>query len=145
MAPDELEAGMKQLREQAKLTETPRDSHRPMTPAEVRRSKSALVEFGSHALSHASLPLLAPDAKAREIAGSMERCAELTGTRPQCFAYPYGNFDADSARLAEEAGYFCAVKAEGRFVGRRSNRFALPRLFVGNWSRNELARQLGRP
>ena len=145
MAPDEIEAGLNQLSEQAQVTKTPRDSHRPMTPAEIRRSKTALVEFGSHALSHASLPLLPRDAKAREIAGSIERCAELTGTRPCCFAYPYGNFDADSARMAEKAGYVCAVKADGRFLGRRSNRFALPRLFVGNWSRIELARQLGRP
>ena len=143
--PDELEANLRQLRDQSKVPEAPRDSHRPMSPVEVQGSKSALIDFGSHALSHASLPSLAADEKAREIVESMEQCTKLVGARPRCFAYPYGNYDADSARLAQQAGYDCAVKAEGRFVGRRSNPFALPRLFVGNWSRIELARQLGRP
>ena len=117
MAPDELETGMKQLREQAKLTEKPRDSHRPMTPAEVRRSKSALVKFGSHALSHASLPLLAPDEKAREIAGSIDRCTELTGARPHSFAYPYGNFDAELRPIGGGGRLF--LRGEGRRPLRR--------------------------
>ena len=39
----------------------------------------------------------------------------------------------------------CACKADGWFVTRNTNRFELPRIFVGNWESARLARQLGRP
>ena len=143
--PRDLEAGMNQLREQAGSPEAPRQSHRLLTPKEVRGMSSEVVQFGSHALSHPSLPMLSADEKAREICGSMDRCTELTGAKPQSFAYPYGNFDAESQRLIEEAGFLCACKAEGWFVTARTNPFELPRIFVGDWNASRLARELGRP
>jgi hypothetical protein len=51
--------------------------------------------------------------------------------------------DEESAELVRDAGFLCACKAEGRFVRRRSDAFALPRIFVGNWTSAQLARQLG--
>lgn len=143
--PQGLDDGMDKLREQTHLSAPPRDSHRPLTPTEIRAIRSDLVDFGSHALTHASLPLLSPEEKALEIGRSVTRCAELTGAQPRCFAYPYGNFDPESERLVERAGFLCACKADGWFVTRRSDRFALPRIFVGDWDSTRLARQLGRP
>ncbi len=143
--PYELDKGMAQLREQASFPVSPRKSHRPMTSDEVRSIRSDLVAFGSHTLNHASLPLLDPQEKLREIRESFERCAALTGAEPYSFAYPYGDFDVESEAIVAQAGYLCACKADGWFVGRRTSRFALPRIFVGNWDSARLARQLGRP
>ena len=135
---------MEQLREQAQAPGRPRKSHRPMNRDELAAIRSGLVDFGSHSLSHASLPLLGPREKAREIRESLSRCAELTGTEPRSFAYPYGDFDPESARIVAQAGFQCACRADGWFVGRKTSRFALPRIFVGNWDSARLALQLCR-
>lgn len=142
---EDLSNSICQLREQAGVAETPRDSHRPLTRGEVQAMQSDLIEFGSHALTHASLPALPADQKAREIRLSIERCNDLTGTEPRSFAYPYGDFDPESAKLVEEAGFLCACRADGWFVRRRTSPFELPRIFVGNSGADQLARQLGRP
>lgn len=143
--PEKLEHGIEQLRDQAQVSDSPRKSHRPMTRDELGSIRSDRVDFGSHSLSHASLPLLSPQEKAREIGESLARCTELTGVEPRSFAYPYGNLDPESQRLVEQAGFLCACRADGWFVRRRTSRFALPRIFVGNWDSARLARQLGRP
>ena len=116
-----------------------------MTAAEVRSVRSELIEFGSHALSHPSLPKLGPDEKRREISASLDACEAVAGARPTAFAYPYGDADPESERLAEEAGFVCACRADGGFVTRKSSSFSLPRMLVGNWNSAELARRLGRP
>jgi peptidoglycan/xylan/chitin deacetylase (PgdA/CDA1 family) len=143
--PAELDRGMDELRDQSQRASRPRKSHRPMSPREIAGIGTDLVEFGSHSMRHASLPLLGSEEKAREIRDSVGRCAELTGKTPKTFAYPYGNADRESARLVAEAGFLCACRADGWFVRRRTDPFALPRIFVGNWDSARLARQLGRP
>jgi peptidoglycan/xylan/chitin deacetylase (PgdA/CDA1 family)/glycosyltransferase involved in cell wall biosynthesis len=145
MTPADLEAAMQQLRDQARLAEAPRQSHRPLTREQIGQIRSDLVQFGSHGLTHPSLPRLGSAEKAREIRDSVDRCAQLTGVQPRSFAYPYGDFDPESEQLAEQAGFSCACKADGWFVTKNSSRFALPRIFVGNWDSSRLARQLGRP
>lgn len=143
MAPGERDALMEQLRSQANVSAEPRPTHRPMTAEEIGSDRSRLIDFGSHAMTHASLPALSPAAKEAEIHGSMERCAALTGVRPRAFAYPYGDLDAQSERLVEEAGFACACSTEGAFVTSRSRPFALPRIWIGDWDARRLARLLG--
>ena len=144
MTPGKLADGMEQLRRQV-CAPQPRDTHRPMSLDEVRASKSLLTAFGSHALTHPSLPMLDEQAKRTEITASVERFEELIGEKPRAFAYPYGNSDPESERLVEEAGFICGCLAGGWFVRQKTNPFALPRIFVGNWNSQRLARQLGRP
>jgi peptidoglycan/xylan/chitin deacetylase (PgdA/CDA1 family)/glycosyltransferase involved in cell wall biosynthesis len=135
---------LNQLREQAGVPAHPRDSHRPLTAAEIAAMPD-IVAFGSHALSHPSLPQLPAGEQEREISDSVSRCQALTGERPRTFAYPYGDYDPALEQLVERAGFLCACLAEGLFVRRDANAFALPRVFVGDWDSARLARQLGRP
>lgn len=139
----ELEDVMQRLREQAQVPDQPRPTHRPLTVAEIRKMRSAGVDFGSHTLTHPSLPLLGSAERAREILQSVERCEALTGARSLSFAYPYGNLDAESQRLVEQAGFKCACRADGGFVRRSSTAFMLPRIAAGNWGGPGLARLLG--
>lgn len=145
MPASDLDAAIMQLRSQARIPKRPRPSHRPMAPDEIRSLRSSPVTFGSHARSHTSLPSLSLEEQASEIAAGTKQCAELIGARPCAFAYPYGDSGPETEALVEAAGYAFAVRADGRFVSRRSRRFALPRLFVGDWDQTELAWQLGRP
>jgi peptidoglycan/xylan/chitin deacetylase (PgdA/CDA1 family) len=115
---------------------------RPMRPEQVRQLRSAGLQFGSHGLSHASLPTLNPEAKRREIARSREACAELVGERPSAFAYPFGDKDGECEDLVRAAGYECACTTEPHAVDAGASSFALPRIQVGNWSAPRLSRAL---
>lgn len=137
------DAAMEELRQQSYTQHPPRRSHRPMTSDEIGGLSGGLLEFGSHSLTHSSLPGLASAEKEAEICDSAARCAELTGSKPAAFAYPYGDFDSESALLVEQAGYACACTTQGHFVGGGSDPFLLPRIAVGDWSAPALARLLG--
>lgn len=142
-SPAGLEAGMQQLREQTLAPARPRESHRPLNPDEIRSIQSEFVEFGSHSLTHPSLPHLHPEEKEHQIKQSRIRCAKLVGVDPQSFAYPFGAYDAESAQLVEDTGFLCACTVTPGFVAGRANPFALPRIFVGDWDSPWLARRLG--
>jgi peptidoglycan/xylan/chitin deacetylase (PgdA/CDA1 family) len=115
---------------------------RPMTVEEIR-SVGGPVEFGSHALTHRSLPALNAADRAREISESLARCESLAGYRPRSFAYPFGDADADSIRLVEEAGFECACITGERSVSPNSDVYALPRIGIGNLPATALPRTLG--
>lgn len=144
LTPAEIDSSMDELRRQAGMTMVPRAPHRLLAPSEIRDLRSALIDFGSHGLSHPSLPLLTEEEKAHEINDGKQRCEELSGGECRTFAYPYGNMDEESRRLVEAAGFECACKADGWFVRRKADLYALPRIHVGNWNAAELARLLGR-
>ncbi|MEO8176315.1 MAG: polysaccharide deacetylase family protein [Sphingomicrobium sp.] len=141
--PAVLAGSMDQLRKQTDAAAAPRPSHRPMTAGEVHATRSATIEIGAHSLTHPSLPRLSPSEKRYEIVDSVARCAALSGVVPRTMAYPYGDFDAESETLAEDAGFLCACTTEHGFVGAHSRPFALPRRHVGDWPGSRLARMLG--
>jgi peptidoglycan/xylan/chitin deacetylase (PgdA/CDA1 family) len=133
--PAEIEAVMTDIRCKSN---TEQHEVRPMSPAQVRATAGAYLEFGSHALAHPWLSSLTSGEKKREICDSIERCERLTGVRPRTFAYLYGNFDAESERMVEYAGFACACATLGRAISVRSRPFALPRVQVGDWGAREL-------
>lgn len=141
-APAELVQAMAGLRMLGGVEKEPRSSHRTMTRGEIKATQSRTVEFGSHALTHPSLPSLPPSEKRGEILGSVERCAALTGRKPETLAYPYGDYDVESEALAAEAGFECAVTTDDTFVSSNSRLFALPRIQVGSWTPDHLTRVL---
>jgi hypothetical protein len=132
-SPAGLDAAMFQLREQVGSMTEPREAHRPLSTEEVRSIASRVIEFGSHALTHASLPALGEAEAFLEVVESRARCEALTGEAPKAFAYPYGDCDSAGMRLVKDAGFRCACTTAHAFVGRRIDPFALPRLAVGNW------------
>ena len=142
MRPAALEAAMAQLREQGETIEI-RTTDGPLTPAQARSISQSTIAFGSHGLTHPSLPALSAADQQREIGESIARCETVTGIRPETFAYPFGEFDPVSMRLARQAGFTCACATGDRFVGSRSELFALPRLRVCNWEPRQLHDMLG--
>ena len=115
---------------------------RPMTVEEIR-SVAAPIEFGSHALTHRSLPALNATDRIKEISESLGRCEALAGNRPRSFAYPFGDADAESIRLVEQTGFECACITGERSVSPNSDVYALPRIGVGNFPAVKLPQLLG--
>jgi len=135
-----LDSALRELRgDQENRSDKP--LKRPLTVKEIR-SVDTKIEFGSHALTHRSLPALSPEDRAREISESLARCEALTGYRPRSFAYPFGDADADSIRLVERAGFECACVTAERNVSPRSDVYALPRIGVGNFPASALPQVL---
>lgn len=142
-SPEEVETALVELRSQSRSPRSAR-AKRLLSPAEVRATAAmGSVEFGSHALTHPSLPALTKAEKQHEIEGSVELCASLSGQRPLTFAYPFGDHDPESARMVEQAGFACACTTEQRPVTRGSSAFALPRIAMVNWDSRALAGVLG--
>ena len=140
--PAALDQAMGELR--AQCPDAAQNTPAVMSAEQARDTASVHIDIGSHALTHPWLASLSSSEKAREIGESVERCASLAGSRPTTFAYPYGNFDAESAALAKAAGFTCACATIPTSVRRDSGLFALPRIQVGNWDAGELARRLAR-
>ena len=141
-AVEDRDTWMDELREQAGQSGPLDPLKRPMTAAEAR-SASSILDFGSHALTHSSLPSLSSSAKAREILESRIRVEALAGARPTCFAYPFGDADSECESLVEEAGFDSACVTGERAVTSNSRLYALPRKGVGNFGSEGLARLLG--
>lgn len=118
------------------------ERQRLMTAKEARSILSDRIEFGSHALSHVSLPGLSAAEKAHEIRSSVAACEKLTGRRPVSFAYPFGDFDPESEALVADAGFACACTVEPRAVAANEDLFALPRIKVGNWTWRQLRQEV---
>ena len=138
--PNQLDEAMVELRSQARPGRPP--SARPMTAGQARSLLGTGIEFGSHALTHPFLTSLKSLQKSQEIGVSMDRCEALVGYRPSAFAYPYGNFDSESERLVEQAGFACACTTKTSAVSAKSRMFALPRIQAGNWTAKSLSRAL---
>lgn len=72
---------------------------------ELRALVDLGVEIGAHGLDHRLLPGLDAAELVRQTRGAWEQLADLTGTPPRAFAYPWGAFD-DRARQAVAAAGF---------------------------------------
>lgn len=118
---------------------------RALSREELRALASdSSMEIGAHTVSHPALPWLSADERRREIRGSKQDLEELLGRPIRLFAYPFGICDGHTAALVREAGFDGAWVIED--VANRSNGdpMRLERLLVGDWSGDELVRQIER-
>ena len=123
-----------------------RPTHRALTPTEiVELARGGLVDVGCHTLTHPQLSALSPDAQRREIRLSKAQLEEVLGRAVTSFAYPYGracDYTPETVALVQEAGFDCACSTLVGSVGRRADRFQLPRLQVHDMDGDAFARLL---
>lgn len=92
-----------------------------------------LLEIGSHTIDHEQLSACSYEEQAHQIIESRRVLYDITGREVDSFAYPYGtisDYNQDSKRLAELAGYSSAVSNFPDVIWPGTNRYALPRLVV---------------
>ncbi len=98
---------------------------------EVRTMRKAGMSFGSHTLSHPSLPYVPPDEAKREIFESREALmAQLDEEIPH-FSFPnpcnQPNFNPDLKAMLKDAGYKSAATSSSGYVSRGYDPFELKR------------------
>ncbi len=101
---------------------------------------SGLIDIGAHTVRHPRLSKLRRGTRAEEITASRDRLAEIVGP-VRHFAYPFGD-DAGSVALVRGAGFASACTTRPGAVTSASDRYRLPRMYVGNWPSAELAARL---
>jgi peptidoglycan/xylan/chitin deacetylase (PgdA/CDA1 family) len=96
----------------------------------IRALQDDGVEFGSHSVSHKALARLSAQAAFEELNASRWALADVLGREVDVFAYPFSNQSSDVRRLAQQAGYRCAVRGKGRMCSTRTDPFGLYRIKV---------------
>lgn len=88
------------------------------------------VSIGSHTLSHAILPGLAPQEISLEIEQSKCDLESKLGRKVVALAYPSGSWTAQVRQMTESAGYDCAFTAQPGTNGVDVDRFLLKRIGI---------------
>ena len=70
---------------------------------------SGVFELGAHTLTHVNLSKAPEAIKRLEIIGSKEQLEKRFQVEVNSFAYPFGIYDAQDAKIAQEAGYLSSV------------------------------------
>jgi peptidoglycan/xylan/chitin deacetylase (PgdA/CDA1 family) len=110
-----------------------------MTAGQLRQlADGGLVEIGAHTVSHPVLPAVAESRQVEEIRESRERLADLLGQEIRLFSYPFGAHDRRTAANARTAGVSCACTTTGEGVRASTDPYRLSRLYIGDWSADEL-------
>ena len=104
-------------------------SLRCMSEDQIRRWAGLGIEFGAHSRTHADLTMLSNSELEQEIAGSGRDLAEILGTAPLSFAYPYGYYN-DAVRVRAENSYKLAFTCDKGLNGLGTEPHMLRRTMV---------------
>lgn len=90
-----------------------KDALRPvpglMDAGRLREMRASGMTIGSHTANHVKLAEAAPDVKRRELATSKAALEDVIGEEVRHLCYPFGSFDMDAVRAAQESGYVSAT------------------------------------
>ena len=125
------------------LGRTPRADAPIMSAAEVGDLiADGNVTLGAHSVTHPSLPSLSEDAQREEMLASRRTVEEIAGGTVTRFAYPFGDYDERSERIAREVGFSFALATEPGAVTSNRDLYRLPRYSVGDWGAEQFAGEL---
>jgi peptidoglycan/xylan/chitin deacetylase (PgdA/CDA1 family) len=114
-----------------------RPTHTPLSEREVAQlDSSAVVDVGSHTVSHPVLSALAVGEQRGEIFDDVEALTAILGRPPRTFSYPYGSlgdYTDETVALVREAGFVGACSNHLGVVKPWTDGFRVPRNIVRNW------------
>jgi len=122
-----------------KETKTPPKSRQNMNLDEILEvEKSGLITIGAHTLNHPILKNESDNNCDNEITGSIMELEKMLGHEIRYFAYPNGtpkiDFGDREINCLKKNNIAIAVSTETKFVSKRDNKFALPRLGLSHGS-----------
>jgi poly-beta-1,6-N-acetyl-D-glucosamine N-deacetylase len=105
------------------------DDRQVLSIAELRELNSR-ADFQSHTVFHPVLPRCSEEKAEAEIAGSRSDLQTKLGHEVYALAYPNGDYSERELRLAERAGYSCALSSDRGFNTKKTPLFRLRRICV---------------
>jgi peptidoglycan/xylan/chitin deacetylase (PgdA/CDA1 family) len=128
LSAEERRRYLDELRDLMRLEKVLRQSHRPMTLAELRTlAANPLFEIGGHTMTHPALSTMPLDEQKEEIVSGSRRLEASVGVAVRCFSYPFGDLGPVTREIVMAAGFECAVTTEPRRVRVGDDPFRLPR------------------
>jgi peptidoglycan/xylan/chitin deacetylase (PgdA/CDA1 family) len=86
---------------------------RLLEPNHIAEMAGGGIDFGSHTLTHRSLPSLDDDELREELEGSRAAVERVTGKQVRAFSYPYSHLDTRVKSALQAAGYECGFAVNG--------------------------------
>lgn len=109
----------------------PRASHRVLTGREARAIADRPGHVvGAHTVHRLALPTQPFETKRREIVQDKMTLERLLQRPVHLFAYPYGEYDAETMSIVSETGFRAAVTVQSGLISAGTNRLLLPRIEV---------------
>jgi peptidoglycan/xylan/chitin deacetylase (PgdA/CDA1 family) len=105
------------------------DERQALSVSELRELKSK-VDFQSHTVFHPILTSCSSERAEAEIAKSRMDLQKMLGNEVYALAYPNGTYSERELRLAEKAGYKCALSLDRGFNTERTPLFKLRRICI---------------
>lgn len=93
----------------------------------INELQQAGIAFGAHSVDHPSLPSLSLDQARAQIIESKQIIENRTGSKVDCFAYPYGEYTEGIAEIVAE-NFAVGLTTNMGFVTARSRRERLERI-----------------
>ena len=104
-----------------------------MTDAELRLLAREGHTIGAHTMNHCRLTGLSAREAAEEIKLSRECIATFGASGFTAFAYPYGSHDSIVRHVVQQQGFTCALTTAEGLNDRKTDPFALQRIYIGNF------------
>jgi peptidoglycan/xylan/chitin deacetylase (PgdA/CDA1 family) len=102
------------------------------------------IEFGAHTLTHRDLSSLTPEEITGEVMFSKQRIETYLNRNLDLFAYPYGKLNRMVKEIVKTR-FYAACSTRLAMAGWKSDPYALPRLEMYYFSKNNLFDRIGRP
>jgi peptidoglycan/xylan/chitin deacetylase (PgdA/CDA1 family) len=119
------------------------ETNRILREAEVRElARCGLIRLGSHSVTHSMLATQTRSIQQWEVVTSKASLEAVVGQPVTAFAYPYGQYTAETAEIIRDAGYHCACTTLKGLLASDTNRFEIPRLQMHECNGPEFDRML---
>jgi peptidoglycan/xylan/chitin deacetylase (PgdA/CDA1 family) len=105
------------------------DDREALSVGEIRHLKGR-VDFQSHTVSHPILPRCSAEKAEAEVVGSKSDLQARLGHEVYALAYPNGDYSEREIRLAERAGYSCALTLDRGLNTKTTPLFRLRRICI---------------
>ena len=105
------------------------DDRQVLSVGEIRHLNGR-VDFQSHTVSHPILPRCSAEKAEAEVVGSKSDLQARLGHEVYALAYPNGDYSEREIRLAERAGYSCALTLDRGFNTKTTPLFRLRRICI---------------
>ena len=120
-----------------------RKTHHTLTKEElIMLVEGGLIEIGAHTVTHPFLSEYPLGFQRDEIIHSKVYLEGILNRDINSFAYPYGDYNAETVSLVKALGFNCACSCEFARVKSNSDLFLLPRIAVEDWDGDTFAKWL---